>query len=93
MGTNDYSNMSEEQLNEFISALADEDSSGLSDEQVDFLQHAVRERPELFGEYRLNIATKLCLMKHGKHVRCPESTAESIRSILYHVHKTRQASL
>lgn len=93
MGTIDYRSMSNEQLNEYISALADENSSGLTDEQVDVLQHVVQERPELLGEYKLNIATKLCLMKHGKHVRCPEATAESIRAILYHVYKSRQASL
>ncbi|MCB2206148.1 hypothetical protein KQI65_15505 [bacterium] len=93
MATRDYTSLSEEELNEYISALADKESSGLSDEEVDFLQHVVHERPELLGEYQLNIATKLCLMKHARNTRCPESTAESIKTILYHVYKSRQASL
>ncbi len=93
MARNEYNDMSDEQLNEYISALADKESSGLSDEEVDFLQHVVHERPDLLGEYQLNIATKLCLMKHLSHTRCPESTAESIKTILYHVYKSRQASL
>ncbi len=93
MATQQYNNMSEEQLNEYISALADKDSSGLTEEEIDVLQHVVHERPELLGEYQLNIATKLCLMKHARHTRCPESTAESIKTILYHVYKSRQASL
>jgi hypothetical protein len=93
MSTQNYSDMSDEQLNEYISALADKETSGLSDEEVDFLQHVVHEKPDLLGEYQLNIATKLCLMKHAQNVRCPESTAESIRTILYHVYKSRQASL
>ena len=92
MNTNDPMKLSDEQLKEFISALADKDVSGLSEEQIDFLQHVVHERPELLGEYQLNIATKLCLIKHARSVRCPESTAESIKSILYHVYKSRQAS-
>jgi hypothetical protein len=85
-------NISDEDLKEFVSALADRDVSGLSEDQIDFLQHVVHERPDLLGEYQLNIATKLCLIKHAKNVRCPESTAESIKSILYHVYKSRQAS-
>lgn len=85
--------MSDEQIKEFISALADKDAAGLTDEQIDILQRVVHERPELFGEYKLNIATKLCLFKHSRSVRCPESTSESIRSILYHVYKSHQASL
>ncbi|MBN1448116.1 MAG: hypothetical protein JXA28_09310 [Bacteroidetes bacterium] len=85
-------NISDEELREFISALADRDVSGLSEDQIDFLQHVVHEQPDLLGEYQLNIATKLCLIKHTKNVRCPESTAESIKSILYHVYKSRQAS-
>ncbi|MFA6234781.1 MAG: hypothetical protein WC824_11480 [Bacteroidota bacterium] len=89
----DYSNMTDEQLKEFISALADKDAAGLTDTQIDVLEHVVRERPELFGEYQLNIATKLCLLKHAKNVRCPEATTEAIRSILYHVYKSQQASL
>lgn len=85
--------MTDEQLKEYISALADRNAAGLSDEQIDVLQHVVREKPEMLGEYHLDIATKLCLLRHAKNVRCPESTSESIRSILYHVYKSRQASL
>lgn len=85
--------MTDDQLKELISALADKDAAGLSSEQVDILQRVVHERPELLGEYQLNIATKLCLLKHTRNVRCPDSTSESIRSILYHVYKSRQASL
>ena len=93
MASKEYMHLSEERLNEYISALADKETSGLTEEEVDFLQHVVHERPELLGEYQLNIATKLCLMKHAHTVRCPESTAESIKSILYHVYKSRQATL
>jgi hypothetical protein len=93
MHSEDYSRMTDAQLKEFISALADKDAAGLTCEQVDLLQRVVHERPELLGEYQLNIATKLCLLKHARTVPCPESTSESIRSILYHVYKSRQASL
>ncbi|MBE0642628.1 MAG: hypothetical protein IH600_00945 [Bacteroidetes bacterium] len=93
MNTDNYNRMTDEELKEFISALADKDAAGLSQEQINVLQHVVHERPELLGEYQLNIATKLCLLKHAKQVPCPESTSESIRSILYHVYKSRQASL
>jgi len=93
MSDHAYHEMTDEELQEYISALADKDAAGLTEAQVDVLQHVVHERPELLGEYRLNIATKLCLLKHSKQVRCPESTSESIRSILYHVYKSRQASL
>ncbi len=93
MTKEDYTSMTDEQLKEYISALADRNAAGLSDEQIDVLQHVVREKPEMLGEYHLDIATKLCLLRHAKNVRCPESTSESIRSILYHVYKSRQASL
>jgi hypothetical protein len=93
MNTEDYKRMTDEQLKEYISALADRDAAGLSTEQIDVLEHVVRERPGMLGEYQLDVATKLCLLRRAKHVRCPESTAESIRSILYHVYKSRQASL
>lgn len=92
MKIEDYTQMTDEQLKEFISALADKDAAGLSAEQVEILQHVVHERPDLLGEYQLNIATKLCLLKHARQIPCPESTSESIRSILYHVYKSRQAS-
>ena len=93
MMNEDYSRMTDQELKEYLSALADRDAAGLSSEQIDVLQHVVNERPELLGEYHLNIATKLCILKHAKPVRCPEATSESIRSILYHVYKSRQASL
>jgi hypothetical protein len=93
MDTPDYTGLTDEQLKEYISALADKNAAGLTNEQIELLQHVVRERPELLGEYRLNIATKLCLLKHAKQVPCPESTSESIRSILYHVYKSQQSSL
>lgn len=91
--TDEYSRMSDDELKEFISALADKDAAGLSSEQVEILQRVVHERPELLGEYQLNIATKLCLLKHARYVPCPDSTSESIRTIIYHVYKSRQASL
>jgi hypothetical protein len=93
MSTIHYRDMSSEHLQEFISALADKNAAGLTDEEIDVLQHVVHERPELLGEYHMNIATKLCLLKHSKAVRCPDATSESIRSILYHVYKSRQAAL
>lgn len=93
MSNEDFSRMTDAQLKELISALADKDAAGLTGEQIDILQRVVHERPELLGEYQLNIATKLCLLKHARQVPCPEATAESIRSILYHVYKSRQASL
>ncbi|MFZ1731704.1 MAG: hypothetical protein WAV84_16400 [Bacteroidota bacterium] len=93
MNIQDYSQLTDEQLKEYISALADKDSAGLSTQQIDVLQHVVNERPELLGEYQLNIATKLCLLKHAKNIRCPDSTSEAIRSILYHVYKSQQSSL
>ena len=91
--TDEYARMTDEELKEFISALADKDAAGLSREQVEILQRVVHERPDLLGEYQLNIATKLCLLKHSRHIPCPDSTSESIRTILYHVYKSRQASL
>ncbi len=93
MMNDEYSAMTEQELREHISALADRSAAGLSSEQIDLLQHVVHEKPELLGEYQLNIATKLCILKHAKPIPCPESTSESIRSILYHVYKSRQASL
>jgi hypothetical protein len=93
MITEDYTSMTDQELKEYISARADKDAAGLSNEQINVLQHVVHEKPELLGEYQLNIATKLCILKHAKPVPCPESTSESIRSILYHVYKSRQASL
>ncbi len=93
MITEDYTSMTDQELKEYISALADKDAAGLSNEQINVLPHVVHEKPELLGEYQLNIATKLCILKHAKPVPCPESTSESIRSILYHVYKSRQASL
>ncbi len=93
MTNHTYNEMSGEELQEYISALADKDAAGLTEEQINVLQHVVHERPELLGEYHLNIATKLCLLKHARAVRCPETTSESIRSILYHVYKSRQATL
>lgn len=89
----DYSKATDDQLKEYISDLVNTDAAGLTCEQVDLLQHVVQERPELLGEYQLNIATKLCLLKHAKTVPCPDATAESIRSILYHVYKSQQSSL
>lgn len=85
--------MTPEELHEYISALADNDAAGLSEDEINILQHVVHERPELLGEYHMNVATKLCLLKHARAVRCPETTSESIRSILYHVYKSRQATL
>ncbi|HOJ04458.1 MAG TPA: hypothetical protein PK916_10695 [Bacteroidota bacterium] len=93
MNTSHFRSMTDAELHEYISALADKDAAGLTEEQVNFLQHVVHERPELLGEYQLHLATKLCLLKHSKVVKCPDSTSESIRSILYHVYKSRQATL
>ncbi|MCZ7558036.1 MAG: hypothetical protein M5R41_16670 [Bacteroidia bacterium] len=93
MNSHRYNDMSPAELQEYISALADSNAAGLSDEDINILQHVVHEKPELLGEYHLNIATKLCLLKHSRSIRCPETTSESIRSILYHVYKSRQATL
>jgi hypothetical protein len=93
MSNQRYYNMTPGELQEYISALADSNAAGLSEEDINILQHVVHEKPELLGEYHMNIATKLCLLKHARTIRCPETTSESIRSILYHVYKSRQATL
>ena len=85
--------MKPEEVSEYISALVDKEIADLTDEEVEFLQRMVHERPECFGEYQLNIATKLCLHKHLKNVRCPAAISDSIRSTIYHMFKSRQASL
>ncbi len=85
--------MNEEQVPEYISALADKEISDLTKEELDFLQRMVHERPEYFGEYQLNVATKLCLAKHVKPTRCPEHTANSIKSLIDYMHRSNKASL
>ncbi len=85
--------MEDKDLPEYISALVDKETGELTDEEIDLLQRMVHERPEYFGEYQLNLATKLCLHKHMKAVRCPSATSDSIRATLYHVFKSRQASI
>ena len=85
--------MKAEEVPEYISALVDKEITDLTDEEVDVLQRMVHERPELFGEYQLNLATKLCLHKHLKSVRCPTATSDTIRSTIYHLFKSRQATL
>jgi hypothetical protein len=82
MSNQRYYNMTPGELQEYISALADSNAAGLSEEDINILQHVVHEKPELLGEYHMNIATKLCLLKHARTIRCPETTSESIRSIL-----------
>ena len=85
--------MKPEDLSEYISALVDKEIADLTDDETEFLQRMVHERPECFGEYQLNLATKLCLHKHLRNVRCPSATSDSIKSTIYHILKSRQATL
>ena len=74
--------MKREDINGYISALADKEISGISDEEIDTLEQLLEQYPSYFGEYELDIATKLCLMKHHKPAKCPEETQEAIKSSL-----------
>ena len=78
---------------EYIAALVDKESSGLTEEEQRHLQDLVENNPVYFGEYRKQLATKLCLLKHSSSERCPEETAEGIRRLLTHVYQSRIASL
>ncbi|MBL0173982.1 MAG: hypothetical protein IPP94_01750 [Ignavibacteria bacterium] len=85
--------MQREDVPEYISALVDKEVTDLSDDEVELLQRMVHERPEYFGEYQITIATKLCLHNHLKSVRCPAGLADTIKSTLHHMFKSKQASL
>ena len=83
--------MNTDNIQEYISALVDKEVSELSDADLEYLQRMVNEHPEYFGEYRMNIATKLCLIKYAKSMRCPSSTANTIKSMISHMYKSRSS--
>ncbi|MAT40439.1 MAG: hypothetical protein CL946_12655 [Ectothiorhodospiraceae bacterium] len=74
--------MKPEEIDDYISALVDKDHSGLTKEELDELRRLLREYPQHFGEYQLDIATKLCVMKHVRNVECPKSTSSAIKKSL-----------
>lgn len=89
-----FSRFSEDKnILEYICALIDRDGSGLSDQEREHLESIVNNNPEYFGEYRSQLATKLCLLKHKPVERCPEETVQGIKRLLTHVYQSRIASL
>ena len=85
--------MDEQNISEYLSAFADKGTSDLTPGEIEQLQQLVHERPEYFGEYQLNLATKLCLIKHLHPVCCPRSTADSIRDTIALMYNSRRAAL
>lgn len=84
--------MNIDDIHEYVTALVDKEVADLTTEEIDFLQRMVHEQPELFGEYQLDIATKLCIARHLKTVCCPKSTSDSIRASINHMFKSQQAA-
>ena len=84
--------MTPEEINGYISALADKEISGITDEEIAKLQQLLDDYPSYFGEYQLDLATKLCLIKHSKPAKCPEDTQNNIRhSLLRILHSIHSA--
>jgi len=80
-------------IQEFIAALVDKGSSGLSEEDQARLMEMIESNPEYFGEYRNQLATKLLLLDHKPDGRCPEETKSSIQRMLTYLYQSRIASL
>ncbi len=76
------------EIENYISALVDREASGMTDEELALLERMVAQDPVFFGEYQLDISTKLCLIKHYKYEKCPSPTADTIKRGLFTMLKT-----
>jgi hypothetical protein len=85
--------MTEYNISEYLSALADRSSSGLSPEEIERLQTLLRERPECLGEYRQHLAIKRRVHRYVRHTRCPRLTADSILACITFIYDTQRAML
>ena len=85
--------MHDDKTSELLTAFADRDVSGLTPDEIDFVQRMVHERTDYCLEYHLNLAIKRCLLKHAHTKCCPASTADSIRAYISLVYQSRRAAL
>lgn len=84
--------MNKEEIQSYISALADRDISGLSEDEVRTIEKLLDEHPEYFDEYQLDMVTKICLTKHNQQMKCPLDTQAQIKTSLTRMLNALQSS-
>ncbi len=85
--------MTEMTRDELISALVDQDFTGLTESDVNAILELLHENPELFGACQLDIATKLLLSRHRPTHPCPGTTEASIRQSIERLYRTAKATM
>ncbi len=85
--------MNEKEFEEYISAFVDMQYTGLTEREVRFLMNELEQHPQILCQMNLDRATKLCLEKHLTSKACPKATADVICGIIYHLYRSRQATI
>ena len=83
-----YVNMDCLELEKYISAFVDKDFTGLSDREIDDVEHSIQQCAHCSNEKTMELATKLFVEKHHRTTSCPQDTFGEIQAYLYHIYKS-----